>query len=415
MIQFERFTLPNGLRVLVHEDASTPMAAVNILYNVGARDESPEKTGFAHLFEHLMFGGSQNIPNYDEPLQSAGGESNAFTNNDITNFYQTLPAQNLELAFWLESDRMNKLAFSKKSLEVQRKVVIEEFSETTLETPYGDVWHELMAMCYTVHPYNWPTIGKVPQHVADATLDDVKSFFYKHYRPNNAILTVAGGVTKTQVERLAEKWFGEIEAGEIAPRDLPQEPAQMQRRFKEKIADVPADALYMAFPMAARNTRSYYICDLITEILSSGPSSRLFRRLVKEDRVFAELDAYITGSDDAGLIIIEGKPVEGLSLEQAETAVWNELNRLLADGIPAEELQKIKNKAESTLVFQEMGILNKAMNLAYFELLGDANRINDEAAIYQTITADEIMTEAKQRFTRHNVNVLYYIAAENNG
>ncbi|MEY4927445.1 MAG: hypothetical protein RI894_1881 [Bacteroidota bacterium] len=408
MIQFERFTLTNGLRVLVHEDASTPMAAVNLLYDVGARDENPEKTGFAHLFEHLMFGGSQNIPNYDEPLQEAGGESNAFTNNDITNFYQTLPAQNLELAFWLESDRMNKLAFSKKSLDVQRKVVVEEFSETTLETPYGDVWHELMGMCYEVHPYNWPTIGKVPQHVKDATLDDVKAFFYKHYRPNNAILTVAGGVTKSQVQTLAEKWFGEIEAGEIRPRNLPQEPQQTARRFKEKIADVPANALYMAFPMASRNTRSYYLCDLITEILSNGPSSRLFRRLVKEQRSFAELDAYVTGSDDAGLIVIEGKPSEGVSLEQAEAAVWSELDRLLTNGIPSEELQKIKNKAESTLVFQEMGILNKAMNLAYFELLGDANRINEETEIYQSITVEEIMTEAKQRFQKNFVSVLYY-------
>ncbi len=408
MIQFERFTLSNGLRVVVHEDASTPMAAVNLLYDVGARDENPEKTGFAHLFEHLMFGGSQNIPNYDEPLQSAGGESNAFTNNDITNFYQTLPAQNLELAFWLESDRMNQLAFSKKSLDVQRKVVVEEFSETTLETPYGDVWHELMSMCYEVHPYNWPTIGKVPQHVKDATLDDVKTFFYKHYRPNNAILTVAGGVTKVQVQELAEKWFGGIEAGEIPARNLPQEPSQTARRFKEKVADVPANALYMAFPMASRNTRSYYLCDLITEILSNGPSSRLFRRLVKEQRFFAEIDAYMTGSDDAGLIIIEGKPVEGITLEQAEAAIWQEIDRLLNDGIPTEELQKIKNKAESTLVFQEMGILNKAMNLAYFELLGDANRINEETEIYQSITEDEIMTEARQRFQKNCVSVLYY-------
>ncbi len=410
MIQFERFTLANGLRVIVHEDASTPMAAVNILYDVGARDESPEKTGFAHLFEHLMFGGSQNIPNYDEPLQSAGGESNAFTNNDITNFYQTLPAQNIELAFWLESDRMNQLAFSKKSLEVQRKVVVEEFSETTLETPYGDVWHELMAMCYTVHPYNWPTIGKIPKHVEDATLDDVKAFFYKHYRPNNAILTVAGGVTKAQVETLAEKWFGGIEKGEIAQRNLPQEPAQTERRFREKQADVPADALYMAFPMAARNTRAYYVADLITEILSSGASSRLFRKLVKEERFFAEIDAYITGSDDAGLIIIEGKPLEGISLEDAEAAVWRELDRLLDDGIGDQELEKIKNKAESTLVFQEMGILNKAMNLAYFELLGDANRINEEAGIFQSISNEEIILEAKQRFSKTNVSVLYYRA-----
>jgi zinc protease len=410
MIKFQRFTLANGLRVLVHEDPTTPMAALNILYDVGARDENPEKTGFAHLFEHLMFGGSQNIPNYDEPLQNAGGESNAFTNNDITNFYQTLPAQNLELAFWLESDRMNQLAFSKKSLNVQRKVVVEEFKETTLDTPYGDVWHELMAMCYTTHPYQWPTIGKVPQHVKDATLDDVKDFFYKYYRPNNAVLSVAGGVTTEQVRALAEKWFGDIPAGDIPTRNLPQEPLQNERRFKAKKANVPADALYMAFPMAERASKTYYVADLITEILSTGASSRLYRSLVKEQRIFAEIDAYITGSTDAGLIIIEGKPVNGISLEDAEAAVWAVLDAFAAEPVSEQELLKIRNKAESTLIFSEMGILNKAMNLAHFEVLGDAEAINTEGEIYQSITANEILTEAKQRLHRNNVNVLYYLS-----
>jgi zinc protease len=412
MIQFQKFTLANGLRVLVHEDATTPMAAVNILYDVGARDESPEKTGFAHLFEHLMFGGSQNIPNYDQPLQNAGGESNAFTNSDITNFYQTLPAQNIELAFWLESDRMNQLAFSKKSLNVQRKVVVEEFKETTLDTPYGDVWHELMGLCYTTHPYQWPTIGKVPQHVKDATLDDVKTFFYKYYRPNNAVLTVAGGVTTEQVRVLAEKWFGDIPMGDIPVRSLPQEPLQTERRFKSKQANVPAEALYMAFPMSDRASRSYYIADLITEILSTGASSRLYRSLVKEQRIFAEIDAYITGSTDAGLIIIEGKPVNGITLEAAEEAVWAVLNAFSAAPISDDELLKIRNKAESTLVFSEMGILNKAMNLAHFELLGDAAAINTEGEIYQSITASEIQIEAKLRLQAQNANVLYYYCAQ---
>jgi zinc protease len=408
LIPFDKFQLPNGLTVLVHHDATTPVAAVNILYNVGARDESSEKTGFAHLFEHLMFGGSQHIKNFDEPLQNAGGESNAFTNSDITNFYQTLPAQNVEIAFWLESDRMNQLAFSKRSLEVQRKVVIEEFKETTLDTPYGDVWHELMAMCYKVHPYQWPTIGKTPQHVADATLDDVKSFFYKYYRPNNAILSVAGGVTTARVRELAEKWFGDIATGDTPPRKLPQEPAQTERRFHEKIADVPADALYMAFAMPDRYQRAYYVCDLITEILSTGDSSRLYRQLVKERRIFAEIDAYITGSLDAGLIIIEGKPNENITLEAAEAAIWDVIADFLTNGIQPQELAKIRNKAESHLVFSELGILNKAMNLAFFELIGDANGINTEAEIYQSITTDEIMTEAKQRFQKNCVSTLYY-------
>jgi zinc protease len=412
MIPFQKFTLANGLRVIVHEDPTTPMAAVNVLYDVGARDENPEKTGFAHLFEHLMFGGSQNIPNYDEPLQNAGGESNAFTNNDITNFYQTLPAQNLELAFWLESDRMNQLAFSKKSLNVQRKVVVEEFKETTLDTPYGDVWHELMGLCYTTHPYQWPTIGKIPKHVEDATLDDVKSFFYKYYRPNNAVLTVAGGVTTEQVRSLAEKWFGDIPQGDIPARELPQEPQQTERRFHAKHANVPADALYMAFPMSDRADKSYYVADLITEILSTGASSRLYRSLVKDERIFAEIDAYITGSTDAGLIIIEGKPANGVSLEDAEKAVWKVLDAFAKTAISDEELLKIRNKAESSLIFSEMGILNKAMNLAHFELLGDANAINTEGEMYQSITAAEILAEAQTRLQPNKANVLYYYSKQ---
>ncbi len=412
MINYNRFVLDNGLTVLVHEDTATPIAAFNMLYNVGPRDENPERTGFAHLFEHLMFGGSANIKDFDDPLQLAGGESNAFTNNDVTNFYQTLPAQNIETAFWLESDRMKQLAFSKKSLEVQRKVVLEEFSETTLNTPYGDVWHELMDLAYKKHPYRWPTIGKVPQHVRDATLEDVKSFFYAHYRPNNAVLTVAGNVKTENIKLLAEKWFGDIEKGEIIPRNLPKEPIQTERRFKEKAADVPVDALYMAFVMPARLEEGYYTCDLISDILSNGTSSRLYRRLVKDAQIFSEIDAYITEAFDAGLFIIEGKPVAGVSLEAAEAAVWAVLNDFLANGVAADELQKVKNKSESSLIFSEMGVLNIAINLSFAELLGNPELVNQEAAMYQKITAEDIAAHCQKMFRADGVSVLYYKAKE---
>ena len=412
MILFDKFSLDNGLTVLVHHDPTTPVAAVNIAYNVGARDEDPARTGFAHLFEHLMFGGSENIPQYDEPLQQAGGDNNAFTNNDLTNFYLTLPLQNLEVAFWLESDRMNALRFSKKSLEVQRKVVLEEFSETTLNTPYGDVWHELMGLCYTVHPYRWPTIGLVPAHVAEATLDDVRSFFFRYYRPNNAVLVVAGNVTTEAVRVLAQKWFGPIPAGDVPLRNLPQEPLPIERRFQEKIAKVPVDALYLAFPMPARLDPEYYAADLLSDVLSDGSSSRLYRELVKERRIFAEIDAYVTGSLDPGLFIIEGKPADGVTLEQAEAAVWAIIDALKADGVTERELQKIKNKVETNLVFTEMGVLQKAMNLAMYELLGDANLINTEAERYANMSVDDILRAANNLLTTDRAAALYYRAEE---
>ena len=308
MIDFSRFELANGLRVVVHEDKSTPMIAVNILYNVGARDESPDKTGFAHLFEHLMFGGSANIPNFDEPIQMAGGENNAFTNNDITNFYNILPAENIETAFWLESDRMLSLNFSKESLEVQRKVVLEEFKETCLNQPYGDVWHHISEMAYKVHPYQWPTIGKVPKHVEDATLEDVKNFFYKYYRPNNAILVVSGNTTVEIMKALSAKWFGQIPKGDdVGAKNIPQEPKQQQLVQRTKYAKVPIDSLYLAFHIPGRVDEDYYATDLLSDVLSNGASARLYRRLLKEKRLFSQIDAYITGNIDPGLLIIEGK------------------------------------------------------------------------------------------------------------
>ena len=286
MISFERFTLSNGLTVIVHPDHSTPMAVVNIMYNVGSRDENPEKTGFAHLFEHLMFGGSVNISNYDEPLQMAGGENNAYTTNDLTNYYLQIPVQNLETGFWLESDRMLSLAFGEKSLDVQRKVVCEEFKEHYINKPYGDVWHKLRTLAYTTHPYRWMTIGKDLKHVEDARLQDVKDFFFRHYTPCNAILAVAGPVTTEEVRSLAEKWFGPIPSGTKYERSLPAEPRQTEDRVLEVTSAVPLDALYKTWHMGSRLEDSYYAADLVTEIMGGGGSSRLFQGLVKKNKLF---------------------------------------------------------------------------------------------------------------------------------
>ena len=410
MIQFDKFILSNGLRVLVHEDKSTPMAVVNVIYDVGARDESPDKTGFAHLFEHLMFGGSINIPNYDEPLQVAGGENNAFTTNDLTNYYCQLPVENIETAFWLESDRMLSLAFSEKSLAVQRKVVCEEFKEHYINKPYGDTWHKIRELAYTTHPYRWMTIGKELKHVEDATLQDVKDFFSKHYTPANAILVVAGNVTTDAVKVLADKWFGPIATGNKYERNLPQEPKQKAPRTMEVKANVPLDALYKCWHIASRLDERYYATELISEILSGGGSSRLFQALVKEKKLFSNIECHHTGSTDAGLMAIEGKLVKGVSMKDAEAAVIEEINKLQQDGISEKELQKVKNKTESMLAFEDMSVMSRATNLAMYELLGDADLINKELGMYQAVTAEEIKAESRLIFDENNCNTLYYFA-----
>lgn len=408
MIQYKKFTLANGLRVLVHEDKSTPMAVVNIIYDVGARDENPDKTGFAHLFEHLMFGGSINIPTYDEPLQVAGGENNAFTTNDLTNYYCQLPAENIETAFWLESDRMLSLAFDAKSLEVQRKVVCEEFKEHYINKPYGDVWHKMRELAYTKHPYRWMTIGKELKHVEDATLQDVKDFFFKHYTPINAILVVAGNVTVDAVKALAEKWFGPIPSGKKYERNLPVEPVQTAARTMEVKANVPLDALYKCWHICPRLDKRYYVTDLITEILSGGGSSRLFQALVKEKQLFSNIDCSHSGSTDAGLLSIEGKLVKGVSMKDAEAALMEEIYTLQQKGISEKELQKVKNKTESMLAFEDMSVMSRATNLAMYELLGDADLINTELHQYQAVTSEELLNECKAIFNENNCNTLYY-------
>lgn len=413
MIQFEQFELSNGLKVIVHEDHSTPMAVVNVLYDVGARDEDPAKTGFAHLFEHLMFGGSINIPSYDEPLQLAGGENNAFTTNDLTNYYCQLPAENIETAFWLESDRMLSLAFDEKSLEVQRKVVSEEFKEHYLNKPYGDVWHKMRNLAFKSHPYRWMTIGAELSHIENATLDDVKKFFFKHYTPVNAILTVAGHVNVSQVKLLAEKWFGNIPAGEKYNRNLPAEEKQTAARKLEVTANVPLDAFYKCWHIYPRLDRRYYITDLITEVLSGGGSSRLFQSLVKEKQLFSNIECYHFGTLDAGLLTIEGKLVKGVKMEEAEAAVEAELSKIKSTLVEEKELQKVKNKTESLIAFEDMSLMNRANSLAFYSLLGNTNMINQELDKYQSVTAADIQQEANIIFNPANSNTMYYYSGTN--
>ena len=410
MIQFEKHTLSNGLKVIVHEDHSTPIAAMNILYDVGARDEDPDKTGFAHLFEHLMFGGSVNIPNYDEPLQNVGGENNAFTSNDITNYYLTLPVQNLETGFWLESDRMLGLAFSEKSLEVQRNVVIEEFRQRYLNQPYGDVWLKLKPLAYKVHPYLWNTIGKEISHIENATMDDVKAFFYKHYKPNNAILAVAGPVKTDEVLKLAEKWFGPIPKGEKKERKLPVEPPQTQERKEEITADVPYDAIYKAWHMCNRTDSDYYTFDVISDLFSRGKSSRLYEGLVKDKKLFSEVSAYLSGDNDPGLLVISGKVSEGVDMKKAEAGIMEEVNKLRENKVEENELQKIKNNMEASVVFSEMEAAGKAMNLCFFELLGDAEDVNHETEKYQAVKTEHVKELAEKNLVDTNCSTLYYYA-----
>ncbi|WP_278561344.1 pitrilysin family protein [Phocaeicola plebeius] len=410
MIQVNRYTLANGLRIVHNEDDSTQMVALNLLYDVGARDEDPSHTGFAHLFEHLMFGGSLHIPDYDTPVQNAGGENNAWTNNDITNYYITLPHQNVETGFWLESDRMLSLDFSPKSLEVQRQVVTEEFKQRNLNQPYGDASHLLRELAYESHPYRWPTIGKEIAHIAQATLEEVKDFFYRFYAPNNAILAVTGHISFEETIRLAEKWFGPIPARNISPRQLPAEKPQTAVRRKTVERKVPVDAIYMAFHMSNRMHPDYYVYDMITDILSNGRSSRFIQSLVQEQKLFTSIDAYISGSLDEGLLHVTGKPVEGVSLEQAEEAIWKELEKMKTVPVSEQELEKVKNRYESEQIFNNINYLNVATNLAFFELTGKAEDINEEVGKYRAVTAEQIQATSARCFVPENCSILYYKA-----
>ncbi|MFI5164497.1 MAG: M16 family metallopeptidase [Bacteroidia bacterium] len=413
MLSFQKFTLDNGLRVIYHEDRSTPLVCMNILYDVGARDEDKDRTGFAHLFEHLMFGGSVNIPSYDEPLQRVGGENNAFTSNDITNYYLTVPTANLETAFWLESDRMLSLAFSEKSFEVQRNVVIEEFKQRYLNQPYGDIWLLMRPLVYKVHPYLWDTIGKDISHIAEAKMEDVKAFFKKFYCPNNAILVLAGNASLDEVKRLSEKWFAPIPKGPDNKRNLPIEPEQKEFRSLTVEREVPFNALYQTYHMCSRKDNEFYAVDLLSDILSDGSSSRLYNELVKNKKMFSELSAYADDSMDKGMFVISGKLLNGIKTEDAEKAIAEELNKLKIEKVQEKELQKVQNKVEATLEFSEMNIMNKALNFAIAELLGDADKVNHEAEKYLAVTTEQVKEQANKIFRKENCSTLYYLAKNN--
>ncbi|MCO6485102.1 MAG: insulinase family protein [Saprospiraceae bacterium] len=408
MIPCEAHTLRNGLRVIAHQDPSTPIAAVNGLYRAGSRVEQPDRTGMAHLFEHLMFSGSAHVEDFDDAIQHAGGDSNAFTNADITNFYDLLPVDNLETALWLESDRMLGLRLGQEDVDVQKKVVIEEFKETCLDQPFGNLWHLMAGMVYQNHPYRWPTIGLVPEHVAGVTLKELHRHFHTWYRPNNAILSIAADMDPQKILRLAEKWFGDIPSGTVPPWPEAVDPPQTTRKEVTERQNVPVEAIYLGFLCPARHDPRFYTADLLTDILSNGPSSRLYRRLVMEKELFSHVDCYLTGSLDPGVLMIEGKPTPGISLEQAEAAIWSELEDIATHRPPDREVEKFLNKNEAAIAFSQVSVIHKAMNLGFFDLLGDPDLINQETALYRTVTAGDLRQLAADTFRPSAANVVYY-------
>lgn len=407
MVSYKEHTLPNGLQLIVHEDPNTPLVCLNILYKVGSRNELPHKTGFAHLFEHLMFGGSKHVKNFDEPLQAVGGENNAFTNTDITNYYVTVPSPNVETAFWLESDRMLSLSFDPEVLEVQRKVVIEEFKQRYLNQPYGDVWLKLRPVAYKQHPYQWPTIGKEISHIEEATMEDVKDFFKAHYHPGNAILVVAGGITEAKALELTEKWFGPIPEKPTQRESIPDEPLQTASRFLQVEANVPSDCIYKTYHMPGRVGKDYHATDLLSDILGSGKSSLLYSELVKKKPLFSSLSASVTGSYDPGLLVVTGRLLPGVELEEADKAIQDVLEPVKA-GVDQGLLQKVKNQAEATTVFAEVDLLNRAMGLAYASFLGNTNLINEELGIIQSLNEGDVVASAKAILNESNCTTMYY-------
>ncbi|MDW3196862.1 MAG: pitrilysin family protein [Cytophagales bacterium] len=408
MIKFEEFRLDNGLQVIVHEDSNSMQVCLNILYHVGARNENPERTGFAHLFEHLMFGGSKNIPSFDEPLQAVGGDNNAFTGNDFTNYYTTIPSTNVETAFWLESDRMLSLSFDPEVLEVQRSVVIEEFKERYLNQPYGDVWMKLRPEAYKVHPYRWATIGREISHIEKATMDDVKDFFGKFYGPNNATLVLAGGITLKEAKRLSEKWFGPIPAIKVGNKDIPQEPRQEKHRLVEVTADVPTKALYKSFHMPGRSEKKYHTADLLSDLLGRGKSSPLYRELVNDQRMFHSISAYVVGSADPGLLMIEGKLKDDTTFEAAEEGINKVLTSIRSGEVDEESVDRIKSQAEASIAFGEVELLNRAVGLAFSDFLGDPNLINQELSIVQDVSKKDLLDMANDILLEDNTTTLHY-------
>ncbi len=408
MINFQKHILANGLRVLVHIDKSAPIAAFNMLYNVGSKDESPDRTGLAHLFEHLMFGGSENVISFDGPLEEAGGQSNAFTSSDITNYFITIPKQNLETAFWLESDRLNSLTLNQNSINVQKAVVIEEFKQRYLNQPYGDAWLLLRPLAYKVHPYSWPTIGKDISHIENAGDDEIREFFNKHYAPANAILAVSGNVDPDEIFRFAEKWFGPIQRNFSYKRLLPSEPVQIKERSMTVIRDVPYDSIYLSFHCPGRKHPDFYSTDLISDILCGSESSHLYRELVKKKQLFSELDAFNTGDVENGLFILAGKVKNNINIEEAANGLRGGISEFITKNLELNELDKVKHKAETAIAYSELKALDKAMNLAIFENLGNANLVNEELANYESVTLNDISRVSNSILEFNNASFLYY-------
>ncbi len=408
MINYKERTLANGLKVIAHRDTSTPMAALNILYKVGAKDEDPSMTGFAHLFEHLMFGGTPAVPDFDTLVQNMGGDSNAFTTNDYTNYYLSFPKDNIERAFWLEADRMKGLAFTQKSLDVQKNVVIEEFKQRYLNQPYGDAWLKIRPVAYKVHPYKWATIGEKIEHIEKAELQDVKDFFYRYYLPNNAILVFAGDVEEEKIFALAEHYFGAIPSGEIKRQKYSFESPQSEYRDLNSDLKVPVKSFYQVYHMPARNHKDYYAVDLLSDVLARGTSSRLYQKLVKENPLFAELSTYIMGSVDPGLFVVHAMLSDNVDIDEAKAALQKEMDELLQNGILENELKKVVHKSETSLVYSEMNVLNKAQNLAFFEMLEDASLVNTQQEKYNEVTSAEVLRVAKEILRNENCTCLNY-------
>jgi len=410
MISFEKHTLSNGLKVIVHQDKVTPFVAVNVAYNVGSKHEHPDRTGFAHLFEHLTFGGSRHVPDFDTPVQQAGGSNNAFTTVDLTNYYITLPAQNIETAMWIEADRMLGPAFNETVLNREKKVVIEEFNQRYLNQPYGDVWHLMRDLAYKVHPYRWPTIGSTPDHVAQATLDEVKQFFFNHYAPNNAVLVLSGNIEPDKAFRLAEKWFSEIPSRELKNPPRKAEPVQTENRELTVERDVPMDAFYIGYHMGSRQAEDFFAADLLSDILSNGKSSRFQQKLVKEKKLFNELDAFLSGENEPGLFTVVGRVNPGIGFDDAKKAVLHEIQKTVQEKPLDYELEKVKNKVEAHMLYHEVGYLDNAMQLANYELLGDAAQINEQVEHYRKVTPDDIQRVAERIFREGNMNTLNYLS-----
>jgi len=408
MIAYQQHFLDNGLEIIIHEDHTSQVAVTNLLYKVGSRDESPDKTGFAHLFEHLMFGGSLNVESFDNELQKVGGENNAFTSPDFTNYYISLPSNNLETAFWLESDRMNSLSFKADVLETQRNVVIEEFKQRYLNQPYGDYWLLMRPLAYKKHSYRWPTIGKSVEHIEKFTLQDVKDFFYTHYTPDNAILSVAGDVNPDEIIRLAEKYFGPIESAKHSVNGIPEEPIQQSPREDEVKREVPYEAIYKCFHMPARTDPRYYPVDILSDVLGRGRSSLLYENLVKKDHIFHDIQCFQTGSVDPGLLVISGKLNHGVSLEKANQAIESITEQIKSGEISERVLEKVKNQVIAHKAFSDIELLNRALNLAFCSFVGNIDNVNQELEIFDKVTLSDVINQASSILDINNSSTLFY-------